>query len=310
VDNLLEADVVLADGTFVTASEKSHSDLLWALRGGGGNFGVVTSFTFRCHEIGEHGTIIGGPVLYDFADTPEVMRWYRELLPSLPEELNGWIGLIAIPPGPPFPEELWGRKACAIVWCYTGPHSKADEILEPVRTYGSPLVVGLQPMPFTALQSAFDPLFPAGLQWYWKADFFNEISDAAIDVHMKYGAQLPTGQSTMHLYPIDGAASRVPADATAFAYRDGGWAGVIVGVDPDPANADLLSQWARDYWEALHPTSAGGGYINFMMPEGEDRIRASYRGNYDRLAQVKRRYDPDNVFHINQNIRPEGASGS
>jgi len=162
-------------------------------------------------------------------------------------------------------------------------------------------------MPFTVLQSAFDGLYPAGLQWYWKADFFNEISDAAIDVHVKYGAQLPTGHSTMHLYPIDGAASRVPADATAFAYRDGGWAGVIVGVDPDPANAARISQWAQDYWEELHPTSAGGGYINFLMNEGQDRVKASYRGNYSRLARVKERYDPDNTFHINQNIQP--ASG-
>ena len=307
MDNLLSADVVLADGTFVTASETSHPDLFWALRGGGGNFGVVTSFTFRCHDIGEHGTIIGGPVLYDIGDTAEVMRWYRELLPSLPEELSGFIALITIPPAPPFPEALWGRKACGIVWCYTGSHDRADEVLEPVRTYGSPLLVGLQPMPFSVLQSAFDGLYPAGLQWYWRADFFNEISDAAIDVHVKYGERLPTGHSTMHMYPIDGAASRVPADATAFAYRDGGWCGVIVGVDPDPANAGLISQWARDYWQELHPTSAGGAYINFMMEEGQDRIKASYRGNYDRLARVKDRYDPDNVFHINQNIQPASA---
>ena len=308
VDNLLSADVVLADGTFVTASENSHSDLFWALRGGGGNFGIVTSFTFRCHDIGEHGTIIGGPVLYDFADTADVMRWYRELLPSLPEELSGWIGLLTIPPAPPFPEELWGRKACGIVWCYTGSHDRADEVLEPIRTFGSPLLVGVQAMPFSVLQSAFDALYPAGLQWYWRADFFNEISDAAIDVHVKYGAQLPTGHSTMHMYPIDGAASRVPEGATAFAYRDGGWAGVIVGVDPDPANAAAISQWAKDYWQELHPTSAGGAYINFMMNEGQDRVKASYRGNYDRLAHVKERYDPDNTFHINQNIQP--ASGS
>jgi hypothetical protein len=304
VDNLLSADVVLADGTFVTASERSHPDLFWALRGGGGNFGIVTSFTFRCQDIGEHGTIIGGPVLYDLADTPEVMRWYRELLPSLPEELSGWIGLITIPPAPPFPEELWGRKACGIVWCYTGAHDRADAVIEPVRTYGSPLLVGLQPMPFDVLQSAFDGLYPAGLQWYWRTDFFNEISDTAIDVHVKYGAQLPTGHSTMHMYPIDGAVHRVPAGATAFAYRDGGWAGIIAGVDPDPANAGLISQWATDYWQELHPTSAGGAYINFMMNEGQDRIKASYRGNYERLAQVKNRYDPDNIFHINQNILP------
>ncbi len=306
VDNLLAADVVLADGRFVTASETSHPDLFWALRGGGGNFGIVTSFTFRCHAIGEAGTIIGGPVLYDFDDTAEVMRWYRELIPSLPEELSGWIALLTIPPAPPFPEKLWGRKACGIIWCYTGPHNRADEVLNPVKTFGSPLLVGLQEMPFTAIQSAFDALYPAGLQWYWKADFFNEISDVAIDVHVKHGSQLPTGHSTMHLYPIDGAASRVQEDATAFAYRDGGWAGVIVGVDPDPANAERISRWARDYWEDLHPTSAGGGYVNFLMEEGQDRVKASYRENYDRLARVKQRYDPDNFFHVNQNIRPAG----
>jgi FAD/FMN-containing dehydrogenase len=310
VDNLISADVVLADGTFVTASDRAHPDLFWALRGGGGNFGIVTSFTFRCHDIGENGTIIGGPVLYDVADTAQVMRWYRELLPSLPEELSGFIALLTIPPAPPFPEELWGRKACGIVWCYTGPHDRADEVLAPVRTFGSPLLVGLQAMPFSVLQSAFDALYPAGLQWYWRADFFNEISDAAIDVHVKFGQQLPTGHSTMHMYPIDGAASRVADGATAFAYRDGGWAGVIVGVDPDPANAGLISRWAKEYWEQLHPTSAGGAYVNFMMEEGNDRVRASYRHNYDRLSAVKRRYDPDNVFHINQNIPPASASGS
>ena len=190
------------------------------------------------------------------------------------------------------------------MWCYTGPHARADEILEPVRTFGSPLLDGLQPMPFTALQSAFDPLYPAGLQWYWKTDFFRQISDAAIDVHTTYGAQLPTGHSTMHLYPVDGAASRVAADATAFPYRDGGWAGVIVGVDPDPANAGLITRWAQDYWRDLHPTAAGGGYVNFLMDEGQDRVRDSYRGNYDRLARIKGRYDPDNAFRINQNIEP------
>jgi FAD/FMN-containing dehydrogenase len=308
VDNLLAADVVLADGSFVTASETSHPDLFWALRGGGGNFGIVTSFTFRCHDIGDHGTVIGGPVFYDLADAGEVMRWYRDLLPSLPEEISGWLGLVTIPPAPPFPEELQGRKACAIIWCYTGPHDRADEVLAPIRDFGSPLINGIQAMPFTALQSAFDPLYPAGLQWYWRTDFFREISDAGIDVHLRFGEQLPTGHSTMHLYPIDGAASRVPSSATAFAYRDGGWAGVIVGVDPDPANAELISRWAKDYADALHPTAAGGAYVNMMMDEGQDRVRAAYGANYERLAQVKKRYDPDNTFHVNQNIRPAGAS--
>ena len=306
LDNMLAADVVLADGTFVTASEDSHADLFWALRGGGGNFGIVTSITFRCHPVGANGLIIGGPVLYDIADTTEVMRWYRDLLPTLPEELNGWFGLITIPPAPPFPEELWGRKACGVVWCYTGPHSRADEVLAPVREFGSPLVMGLAPMPFTALQSAFDPLYPAGLQWYLRSDVFTEISDAAVEVHRRYGERLPTGHSTMHLYPIDGAAARVPADATAFPYRDGGWIANIVGVDPDPANADAITQWTRDYWADLHAMSAGGTYVNFMMDEGEDRVRAAYGGNYERLAQVKGRYDPENTFHVNQNIPPAG----
>ncbi|GAB3260426.1 FAD-binding oxidoreductase [Arthrobacter pigmenti] len=304
VDTLLRADVVLADGTLVTVSGESHPDLFWALRGGGGNFGVVTSFTFACHDVGKQGNIIGGPVMYDLADAPEVMRWYRRLLPSLPEELDGWIGIMSIPPAPMFPEELWNRKVCVIVWCYTGDHDQADTILEPVKTFGSPLLVGLQEMPFSALQSMMDPLLPPGLQWHWKADFFDDITDAAIDVHMKFGEIMPTLQSTMHMYPIDGAASRVPEDGTAFAYRNGGWAGVIAGVDPDPANAPVISEWARRYWEELHPHSAGGGYVNFLMSEGTERIRASYKGNYDRLARVKAQYDPQNLFRINQNIPP------
>lgn len=304
VDNLLSADVVLADGRLVTADAEHHPDLFWALRGGGGNFGVVTSFEFRCHPVGEGGIVIGGPVLYDIGDTPEVLRWYRELLPSLPEELSGWFGVMTIPPAAPFPEELWGRKACGIVWCYTGPHDRADELLDPVRSFGRPLVVGMHEMPFNVLQSAFNALYPAGLQWYWRADMYESISDEAVDVHSRFGEALPTGHSTMHLYPIDGAASRVAQDATAFAYRSGGWAGVVVGVSPDPADNPAMTEWAKGYWSELHPTSAGGAYVNFMMDEGEDRVRAAYRGNYARLVQVKTAYDPTNFFHVNQNIRP------
>jgi FAD/FMN-containing dehydrogenase len=302
VDNLLAADVVLADGSFVSATPDSHPDLFWALRGGGGNFGVVTSFLFRCHDVGD---VVAGPILYDIADTSDVLRWYREIQPSLPEELSGWFALLTIPPAPPFPEELWLRKACAVVWCYTGPPERADETLAPVRGFGTPLLDGTHQVPFPALQSVFDALYPAGLQWYWRTDFFREIPDAAIAAHQEFGEALPTPHSTMHMYPIDGAAQRVSSDATAFAYRDGGWAGVIVGVDPDPANAGQIRDWAVRYSEALHPTSAGGGYVNFMMAEeGSDRVRASYGPNYDRLARIKARYDPDNFFHVNQNIPP------
>ncbi len=304
VDNLLSADVVLADGSLVRADHENHPDLFWALRGGGGNFGVVTSFTFRCHPIGDHGTVLAGPVFYDLADLREVMQWYRELLPSLPEELNGWIGLMTVPPVAPFPEALWGRKVCGIVWCYTGPLAKAEEVTAPVREFGSPLMVGMHEMPFNMLQQAFDALYPAGLQWYWRSDFVTEISDTAIGVHEKYGALLPTGHSTMHLYPVGGAASRVAPHATAFPHREGGWAGVIVGVDPDPANAERISAWTKAYYDELHPTAAGGTYVNFLMQEGSDRVRDSYGQNFPRLQAVKRRYDPTNLFHVNQNIPP------
>jgi FAD/FMN-containing dehydrogenase len=304
-DNLVSADVVLADGRFVTASAESHPDLFWALRGGGGNFGVVTSFTFRCHPVGEQGVIIGGPVLYDIADVEDLFRWYRELLPALPEELSGWIGVTVIPSGPPFPEHLWARKAGIIVWCYTGPHAKADEVLAPIRDFGDPLLVGLAAMPFSALQTGFDALMPTGLQWYWKVDFFEEITDEAIAVHRRFGETIPTPLSTMHMYPMDGAAARVPEDATAFAYRNGGWTGVIAGIDPDPANLATATRWAQQYWQELHASSAGGGYVNMMMEDdGRERVRAAYRGNYDRLVEIKRRYDPINLFHINHNISP------
>ena len=303
VDNLLAADVVLADGSFVTASATEHPDLFWALRGGGGNFGVVTSFLFSCHDF---AMVVAGPIFYDMADASAVMRWYREVQPSLPEELSGWLGLLTIPPVPPFPEPLQMRKACAIVWSYTGPADRADEVLAPVRAFGSPLLDAVQPMPYPVLQSMFDALFPPGLQWYWRADFFRDIPDEAVAVHQEFGEALPTPYSTMHLYPIDGAVHRVDPEATAFAYRDAGWAGVIVGVDPDPANAGKIKDWAVRYWEALHPTSAGGAYVNFMMDEGTDRVRASYGPNYDRLARIKARYDPDNFFRVNQNIPPAG----
>jgi FAD/FMN-containing dehydrogenase len=302
VDNLLSADVVLADGTFVTASEEDHPDLFWALRGGGGNFGIVTSFTFRCHPV---GNVIAGPVFYDLGDTGEVLRWYREFLPQAPRELNGFFLVATVPPAPPFPKELHGRHVCGVVWVYTGDHAHADEVLAPVRSFGSPLMYGIHEVPFPALQSVFDPLYPPGLQLYWRADFFREITDEAVTVHEKC-AEVPTPLSTMHLYPIDGAAHQVGPDETAFRYRDATFAGVILGADPDPAKADLLRDWTVRYWEQLHPTSAGGAYVNFMMSEGHDRVEATYGENYPRLAQVKAVYDPDNVFCVNQNIPPAG----
>jgi hypothetical protein len=193
---------------------------------------------------------------------------------------------------------------CGIVCCYTGPEDKAEKIYEPLKNFMQPAMYGIGPMPHPALQSAFDGLYPAGYQWYWRADFVNELNDEAIVKHVEHGSKLPSMFSTMHLYPIDGAAGRVGNKDTAWAYRDSKWAEVIVGVDPDPANAEKITKWTKDYFDALHPYSAGGAYVNFMMDEGEDRIKATYKGNYDRLAKVKKKYDPNNLFRVNQNIKP------
>jgi hypothetical protein len=302
IDNLLEVDVVLADGTFLTASADEHADLFWAVRGGGGNFGVVTSFLFRLHPV---NTVYGGPMLWHPEQAAEVLRWYRDFLPNAPDDLNGWFAFLAVPPGPPFPEELHGRTMCGVVWCYTGDMEKAEETFAPIRArFGPPALDWVGPIPHPALQGMFDGIYPPGDQWYWKADFFKELSDEAIALHVEHGSALPTGKSTMHLYPVDGAASRVPNDATAWAYRDAKWAEVIVGVSPNPADNARMTAWARGYWNALHPHSAGGAYVNMMMDEGEERIRASYGANYDRLAAVKATYDPTNLFRVNQNIAP------
>jgi hypothetical protein len=301
IDNLVEAEVVLADGTLVTAGADENPDLFWALRGGGGNFGVVTAFTFRLHPV---STVLGGPTFWPLEQTTEVMRAYREFLPNAPRDLNGFFAVTTVPPAPPFPPELHLRKVCGIVWTYLGPEAEAHDVLEPMLEVGEPLLHAVGPMPYPAFQSMFDPLYPAGLQWYWRADFVSEIPDEAIERHAEFGARLPTPHSTMHLYPIDGAAHDVAQADTAFSYRDANWAQVIVGVDPDPANATALRRWTVDYWEATHPYSAGGAYINFLMEEGQERVRAAYRDNYDRLARVKASRDPDNVFRINQNIAP------
>ncbi len=301
IDNLLSVDMVLADGSFAAASAEENTDLFWAVRGGGGNFGVVTSFEFRLHPV---KTIIGGPTLWTLEQAPEVMRWYRGFIANAPEELNGFFAFLTVPPVPPFPEELHLKKMCGVVWCYTGPEENAEEIFAPVREFGPPALHGVQAMPYPTLQSAFDGLYTPGLQWYWKADFFTEISDEAIERHVEHGSRLPTMHSTMHLYPIDGAAHRVGKDETAFSYREAKWSGVIVGVDPDPANKERTTEWAKDYWQAIHPYSSGGAYVNMMMEEGEDQVKASYRGNYERLAEIKKKYDPANLFRVNQNIKP------
>jgi FAD/FMN-containing dehydrogenase len=302
IDNLLEAELVLANGDRVRASADEHPDLYWAIRGGGGNFGVVTSFLFRLHEV---GTVIGGPTFWPVELGAEVLSAYREFLPNAPRELNGFFAFHTVPPAPPFPEEIHLRKVSGVVWCYVGSEEAAAEAMAPLLdALPEPLLHGVAPMPHAALQSAFDGLYPPGDLWYWRADFVKEVPDEAVEIHARYSAELPTLKSTMHMYPIDGAAHDLGPTDTAWSYRDAQWGSVFAGVDPDPRNADVIRRWSIDYFEALHPYSAGGAYVNMMMDEGQERVRASYRENYDRLAKVKAKYDSENVFRINQNIRP------
>jgi FAD/FMN-containing dehydrogenase len=302
IDNLLEAEMVLASGERVRVSGDEHPDLYWAIRGGGGNFGVVTSFVFRLHEV---GTIIGGPTFWPVEAAAEVLSAYREFIPNAPRELGAFFAFHTVPPAPPFPEEIHMRKVCGVVWCYSGGEEHAAQAMAPLLdAVPAPLMHGVQAMPHAALQGAFDGLYPPGDQWYWRADFVNEIPDEAVEIHAKFGAEMPTLQSLMHMYPIDGAAHDVAPSDTAWSYRDANYGAVFAGVDPDPGKADAIRQWTIDYFEALHPYSAGGAYVNMMMDEGQERVRASYRDNYDRLARIKATYDPDNLFHINQNIEP------
>ena len=301
IDNVLGADVVLADGSLVTANENENEDLYWGIRGGGGNFGVVTSITLQLHPV---GMVAAGPMLWPLEHAADVLRWYREFLPSAPEDLNGFFAFLTVPPGPPFPEELHLQKMCGVVWSWAGALEDADSALAEARSLPGIALDGVQPMPLPVLQGAFDEIYPAGDQWYWRADFVKDIPNEAIERHVEFAEKLPTWKSTMHLYPIDGAARRVGPTDTPWAYRDATWASVMVGVDSDPANAEAIKSWTVDYWDALHPYSAGGAYVNMMMDEGQERVQASYQENYDRLTKVKAKYDPDNFFHVNQNIKP------
>src|SRR6266540_540431 len=255
IDNLVGADVVLADGTFVKASESENADLFWALRGGGGNFGVVTQFTYRLHPV---DTVIAGITFWPIEQAPEVLRWYRGFGPAQPDDVYGFFAVATVPPAPPFPEDIHLRKVCGVVWCITDP-ALQDDALGAAQAVGSP------------------------------------IFHFAATMH-----------STMHLYPIDGAVHRVGSGDTAWSFRDALWSGVFGGVDPDPANAGVIRDWAVGYQEALHKSSMGGAYVNFMMEEGQERVQATYRDNYPRLVEVKKQYDPDNFFHVNQNIKPTG----
>lgn len=300
-DNLLSADVVLANGALVTASPDHNTDLFWGLRGGGGNFGVVTSLTLQLHPV---DTVIGGPILYPIEKSREALLLYRDVMASAPDDFNAFFAFLIVPNVPAFPEALRNQKVCGVVTCYTGPQEEAEGLFKPLRDFG-PVLDAAGPLPLPMLNSMFDFTLPVGkLQNYWKADYMNALSDAAIDEYARFGPQVTVDSSTLHIYASNGKAGRVGRTETAYSYRDANFVHVIVAACADSADLPRSIEWVRSTFEALHPHSAGGAYVNFIMDEGEERIRASYRDNYDRLVAVKRQYDPTNLFNQNQNIRP------
>lgn len=300
-DNLIAVDMVLADGSFVTASEKKNPDLFWGIRGGGGNFGVVTSFEFKLHPV---STVVAGPILYPLEKSREALKLYRDVMEKAPEDFNAFFAFLIVPPGPPFPANLHNKTVCGVMAVYTGPPAKADAAVAQLRKFGPPVLDFFGPMPYPVVQTMFDALVPEGLQNYWKADFVNELSDEVIEAHVKHGPGIPTFNSAMHIYPVSGAANKVPKGDTAFFYRDAKYVHVIAAMYPNPSDTAKNVAWVRDYWSALHPHSSGGSYVNFLMEEGDERIRATYGENYERLAAIKSKYDPTNLFRLNQNVRP------
>ncbi len=302
LDNLVSADVVTADGRFQTASERENADLFWALRGGGGNYGVVTSFEFRLHPVKD---IYGGPMFFELSEVANVLEFFRSYIADAPEEMGAFPAFQIAPPLPFIPEDRHGDTFIAMVACWAGPLEQGESALKPFHDVAPVVAEFVGPMPYPALNSAFDALVPPGLQHYWKASFVKELTDDGIAAHQRYGPEVPVVNSTVHIYPINGAAHRVASDATAFAYRDANFATVIAGMWPDPSQNEANTKWVRDYYDAIAPHSEAGGYINFMAGDDQDRIKANYKGNYDRLVEIKRKFDPDNLFHLNQNISPQ-----
>ena len=300
-DNLISAEVVTADGRVIEASASQHEDLFWALRGGGGNFGVVTALEFRLSPV---ETIFGGPIFFEIDDTADVLRFFRDFIADAPEQYGGFPAFQIAPPLPFIPENRHGDTLIAMVNCWSGDNAQGERVINQVRSIAPPVAELIGPMPYPALNSAFDALVPPGLQHYWKANFVTELTDAAIDAHVTHGPNVPVVNSTVHIYPINGACHRVSSDATAFAYREANFATVIAGMWPNPADNEANTAWVRDYYAATAPLSEEGGYINFMAGDDQDRIKVNYGGNYSRLVDVKRAYDPENLFHVNQNIKP------
>lgn len=301
LDNLLSADVVTADGQMLIASATENADLFWALRGGGGNFGICTSLEYQLHPI---DTVHWGPMFYEVREAENILKFYRDYIRTAPEHMGVFPAFQIAPPLPFIPEDRHGDMFMALVACWSGDPAEGERQFRIFHEVAEVKAEMVGPVPYPAINAAFDGLFPTGIRQYWKGNFVKELTDDAIAAHVRHGPNAPTVSSTMHLYPINGACHRVAADATAFGHRDANFSMVILAASDDPARDQANTGWVRDYSAAVAPHSEVGGYVNFMDDDDADRIRANYGENYDRLRSIKRTYDPDNLFRMNQNIAP------
>jgi FAD/FMN-containing dehydrogenase len=302
IDNLEAAEVVTAAGTVVQASATEHPDLFWALRGGGGNFGVVTRFTFRLHPVGPN--VLSGLIVYPIAEAKAVLQQYRDFAAQAPEELTVWVVMRQAPPLPFLPKEVHGQAILALALIYAGDPTEGEPLIAPLRKFGTPLGEHIGVQPYVAWQQAFDPLLTAGARNYWKSHNFTTLADGLFEAVIAAMGTLPSPQTEIFLGALGGAASRPAPDATAYAPRDAQFVMNVHGRWADPADDQHCIGWARDFFKASAPFASGSVYVNFLTADEGERVRAAYGPNYDRLAQVKRTYDPENLFRMNQNIKP------
>jgi FAD binding domain/Berberine and berberine like len=303
IDQLLSVDMVTAEGEFLRASEEENADLFWGVRGGGGNFGIVTEFEFRINPVGP--TVLAGPIMWAMEDSPKVLRFYREWITHVPEELTTIVTHRRVLPVPTIPEELHGKHVVVVGTCYAGPVEEGEAVLRPLREFGSPLVDACAPMPFTAHQAILNPSFPHGWWYYIRSCNLAELTDEVIDVLVDHGLRIASPVTVFSIFHLGGAVARVAEDETAFGGRDAGHTVNVIGITTTGEAFEAEREWARGLWTALGPHHQNV-YVNFLMEEGEDRIREAYGGaKYDRLKALKRKYDPNNFFRLNQNIPPD-----
>jgi FAD/FMN-containing dehydrogenase len=304
VDNLVAAEMVTADGQRVRASAEENADLFWAIRGGGGNFGIVTQFVFQLHPVGPE--VLSGLIVYPFEQARSVLTQYREYVETIPDDLCVWAVLRKAPPLPFLPEDVHGREVVIFAFMHSGELAEGERLIEPVRHFGDAHGEHIGPTPYAGWQQGFDPLLTPGARNYWKSHNFAQLSDGAVDTVIEYAGKLPSPQCEIFIALLGGQANRVAADATAYAHRNVKFVMNVHGRWDDPKQDGECVSWSRDFFEASKPHAMGGVYVNFMTEEETDRIGAAYGPNYERLARIKQKYDPGNLFHLNQNIRPAG----